>query len=160
VLRREWEDLQQFSLRRKGPTLSLFLDPLKSLKLPSNSSRYSSNFTTVPRQLSDQKQAAAIDPSKQRFHYISADLTNPDDADRILDETIKWNNGVELDAIWCCAGYFIDVPMQTLRDQMDTVYWTSAYTAHATLRRLLAPITSSGPNLSSSPGILFSRLPL
>ncbi|KAH8697363.1 putative 3-ketosphinganine reductase [Talaromyces proteolyticus] len=101
-------------------------------------------------------QAAAVDPSKQRFHYISADLTNPDDADRILDETTKWNNGVALDAVWCCAGYchpgyFIDVPIQTLRDQMDTVYWTSAYTAHATLRRWLAPITSSGTNLSSPP---------
>ncbi|KAF3389863.1 Alcohol oxidase [Talaromyces pinophilus] len=63
----------------------------------------------------------------------SADLTNPDDADRILDETIKWNNGVELDAIWCCAGYFIDVPIQTLRDQMDTVVgayyveWTESF---------------------------------
>ncbi|OKL60142.1 3-ketodihydrosphingosine reductase tsc10 [Talaromyces atroroseus] len=90
--------------------------------------------------------AAAASPSKQRFHYIIADLTNADAADRILDDTTTWNNGVAPDVVWCCAGYchpglFIDVPIQTLRDQMDTVYWTSAYTAHATLKRWLAPVS-------------------
>jgi 3-dehydrosphinganine reductase len=94
-------------------------------------------------------QAAAVDPSKQRFHYISADLTNADSADRILNETTTWNNGAAPDVVWCCAGYchpglFIDVPIQTLRDQMDTVYWTSAYTAHATLRRWLVPVSQDG----------------
>jgi 3-dehydrosphinganine reductase len=101
-------------------------------------------------------QAAAADPSKQRFHYISADLTNPEDADRILDEATKWNNGVAPDTVWCCAGYchpgyFIDVPIQTLREQMDTVYWTAAYTAHATLRRWLKPVTVGETEVASSP---------
>ncbi|QKX55954.1 uncharacterized protein TRUGW13939_03053 [Talaromyces rugulosus] len=100
--------------------------------------------------------AAAADPSKQRFHYISADLTNPEDADRILDEATKWNNGVAPDTVWCCAGYchpgyFIDVPIQTLREQMDTVYWTAAYTAHATLRRWLKPVSLGETQVASPP---------
>ncbi|KAE8549434.1 hypothetical protein EYB25_007955 [Talaromyces marneffei] len=92
--------------------------------------------------------AAAVNPSTQRFHFISADLTDPDAADRLLEETTTWNNGVAPDVVWCCAGYchpglFIDVPIKTLRDQMDTVYWTSAYTAHATLRRWLVPVSQT-----------------
>jgi hypothetical protein len=34
------------------------------------------------------------------------------------------------DVVWCCAGFsrpgfFVDVPIQEHRQQMDTVYWTS-----------------------------------
>lgn len=87
-----------------------------------------------------------MNSSTQRFHFISADLTDPDAADRLLEETTTWNNGAAPDVVWCCAGFchpglFIDVPIKTLRDQMDTVYWTSAYTAHATLRRWLVPVS-------------------
>lgn len=97
-----------------------------------------------------------MNPSTQRFHFISADLTNPDAADRLLEETTTWNNGVAPDVVWCCAGYchpglFIDVPIKTLRDQMDTVYWTSAYTAHATLRRWLVPVSQSSTAKAEQP---------
>ncbi|KKA16417.1 3-dehydrosphinganine reductase [Rasamsonia emersonii CBS 393.64] len=100
--------------------------------------------------------SAASDPSKQRFHYISADLTNPAEAERVLDEVTTWNNGAAPDVVWCCAGYctpgfFIDTPIQTLRDQMDTIYWTAAYTAHATLRRWLAPISPEEASQQTSP---------
>jgi 3-dehydrosphinganine reductase len=88
--------------------------------------------------------AVASNPDKQRFYYISADLTNPAESERVLDEVTKWNHGAAPDIVWCCAGYcrpgfFVETPIQTLRDQMDTVYWTAAYTAHATLRKWLAP---------------------
>jgi 3-dehydrosphinganine reductase len=71
-----------------------------------------------------------------------------------LEETTRWNNGVAPDVVWCCAGYchpgfFVDVPIQTLRDQMDTVYWTAAYTAHATLKRWL--VSASQGSTTSAP---------
>ncbi|OJJ49747.1 hypothetical protein ASPZODRAFT_128266 [Penicilliopsis zonata CBS 506.65] len=105
--------------------------------------------------------AAAASPEKQRFHYISADLTNPTECERILDEVTQWNNGVAPDVVWCCAGFshpglFVDTGIQTLRDQMDTIYWTAAYTAHATLRKWLAPVTQDGQSKSSRRHLIFT----
>ncbi|KAL4958993.1 3-dehydrosphinganine reductase [Aspergillus stella-maris] len=86
--------------------------------------------------------------SKQRFHRISADLTKPEECERIMTEVTEWNDGMPPDIVWCCAGYctpgyFIETPMQTLKDQMDTVYWTAANTAHAILKKWLVPINPS-----------------
>lgn len=52
------------------------------------------------------------------------------------------------DIVWCCAGYctpgfFIETPINTLKSSMDTVYWTAANMAHATLRKWLVPINPS-----------------
>ncbi|KAL2006141.1 hypothetical protein VTN00DRAFT_9795 [Thermoascus crustaceus] len=100
--------------------------------------------------------AAALNPDKQRFHYISTDLTDPAAAERMVDEATEWNNGNPPDVVWCCAGYcnpgfFTDTPICTLRDQMDTVYWTAAYTAHATLRKWLAPIAPGQNSINDAP---------
>ncbi|KAL2818965.1 hypothetical protein BDW59DRAFT_151693 [Aspergillus cavernicola] len=91
---------------------------------------------------------SATNASKQRFHYISADLTNPEECERIISEVTEWNDGMPPDIVWCCAGYctpgyFIETPIRTLKDQMDTVYWTAANTAHAVLRKWLVPINPS-----------------
>ncbi|KAL6239921.1 3-ketodihydrosphingosine reductase tsc10 [Aspergillus navahoensis] len=91
---------------------------------------------------------SATNASKQRFHHISADLTKPEECERIVSEITEWNDGMPPDIVWCCAGYctpgfFIDTPVQTLKDQMDTVYWTAANTAHAILRKWLVPINPS-----------------
>ncbi|KAI1976914.1 3-dehydrosphinganine reductase [Ophidiomyces ophidiicola] len=91
--------------------------------------------------------AAALDLKNQRFHFISADLRHADEADRVLTEVAVWNNDAPPDILWCCAGqalpgYFINTPPKTLKDQMDTVYWTAAFTAHATLRKWLTPTAS------------------
>ncbi|RAK72923.1 3-dehydrosphinganine reductase [Aspergillus fijiensis CBS 313.89] len=85
---------------------------------------------------------------RQRFHYISADLTDPAECQRIMAEVTEWNDGQEPDIVWCCAGYchpgfFTETSIKSLRDQMDTVYWTAANTAHATLQRWLTPISPS-----------------
>lgn len=73
----------------------------------------------------------------------------------MLTEVTAWNDGMPPDIVWCCAGqslpgYFINTPPQTLKDQMDTVYWTAAFTAHATLRKWLAPV-ALGQKPESSP---------
>ncbi|WEW55814.1 3-dehydrosphinganine reductase [Emydomyces testavorans] len=123
-------------------------------------SRKGANVVIVSRSVAKLESAikcvklAAFNSRKQRFHYISADLRYADEADRVLTEVTAWNNGIPPDVVWCCAGqslpgYFINTSPQDLRDQMDTVYWTAAFTAHATLRRWLAP-TSAGQNPETS----------
>ncbi|KAL4809530.1 3-ketodihydrosphingosine reductase tsc10 [Aspergillus unguis] len=91
---------------------------------------------------------SARSTTKQKFHFISADLQKPEECERIMSEVTEWNDGMPPDIVWCCAGYctpgyFVDTPIQTLKDQMDTVYWTAANTAHAILRKWLVPINPS-----------------
>ncbi|PLN83815.1 NAD(P)-binding protein [Aspergillus taichungensis] len=100
--------------------------------------------------------SAAADRTKQRFHYISADLTSAEECDRIIVEVTEWNQGHPPDVVWCCAGFcnpgfFVDTPIQTLRSQMDTVYWTAANTAHATLRKWLSPADPSQQQQKPAP---------
>ena len=76
-------------------------------------------------------QGTAQDVKKQRFHYISADLTDAAECERVIAEVTEWNHGLAPDVVWCCAGYcepgfFVETPVNTLRSQMDTVYWTAA----------------------------------
>ncbi|KAL4917640.1 hypothetical protein BDW62DRAFT_183556 [Aspergillus aurantiobrunneus] len=112
------------------------------------------NVVIVARTVQKLKEAmdvikgSAANVNKQRFHHISADLTEPDECERIMAEVTEWNDGMAPDIVWCCAGYctpgyFIETPISTLKSQMDTVYWTAANTAHAILRRWLAPINPS-----------------
>jgi 3-dehydrosphinganine reductase len=82
-------------------------------------------------------QKHASSPS-QRFMQLSYDLRSPESAPKILEAVTKWNNGSPPDIVWNCAGhslpsFFADAEISTLRDQMDTVYWSAAYMAHATL---------------------------
>ncbi|KAE8149293.1 3-ketodihydrosphingosine reductase tsc10 [Aspergillus avenaceus] len=94
----------------------------------------------------DDVKASAANLNRQRFHYISADLKDAAQCEQIINEVTEWNDGLPPDVAWCCAGYcnpgfFIDTSVETLRDQMDTVYWTAANTAHATLRKWLVPVS-------------------
>ncbi len=79
----------------------------------------------------------AANPS-QRFLYLSFDLRTADSAPKILEELRAWNYGQPPDIVWNCAGsahpaFFADVSVDILRGQFDTVYWSAAYMAHATL---------------------------
>ncbi|KAK2732694.1 3-dehydrosphinganine reductase [Myotisia sp. PD_48] len=99
--------------------------------------------------------AAALNPEKQRFHYISADLTDCNEGDRALADIAIWNGNQPPDVVWCCAGkslpgFFVDTPPKILKDQMDTIYWTAAFTAHATLKRWLSPAAPSTANKPSA----------
>lgn len=82
--------------------------------------------------------SAARSPDKQRFLSLSYDLTDPASAPEILRKVTEWNNNTPPDVVWMCAGYcipsfFADASIDTLRSQMDTLYWSAAYIAHATL---------------------------
>ncbi|KAI1115975.1 NAD(P)-binding protein [Nemania sp. NC0429] len=80
----------------------------------------------------------ATKPQTQRFHMISADLTLPAESTRVIDEVVAWNSGNPPDTVWCCAGtshptLFVDTPVSRFEEQMNSNYFTSLYTAHATL---------------------------
>ena len=84
-------------------------------------------------------QAAAIRPSSQRFHYFSADLTNPSEPSRVIYEATAWNNGQTPEILFCCAGaarpgLFIDMSNSTIKEQMEVNYYSAAYMAHAFLQ--------------------------
>lgn len=88
--------------------------------------------------------AAAANPEKQKFHYISADLTNPTESTRILREVSVWNNNRPPDVVWAIAGYsipqlYLDATTEQLRVMFEANYWTAAYLAQATLKAWLAP---------------------
>ncbi|KZF26464.1 NAD(P)-binding protein [Xylona heveae TC161] len=90
-------------------------------------------------------QAAAKSPA-QRFHYISADLMNPAESERIMHEAAVWNNNNPPDVVWCIAGsaapeLFLNTPVERHRQLMDSNYWSAAYLAHATLRSWFKPRT-------------------
>ncbi|PYH95932.1 3-ketodihydrosphingosine reductase tsc10 [Aspergillus ellipticus CBS 707.79] len=98
---------------------------------------------------------------RQRFHLISADLTDAAECERVMAEATEWNDGQSPDIVWCCAGYcnpgfFAETPVQTLRDQMDTVYWTAANTAHAILKRWLSPISPSQQRPTPTRHLIFT----
>ncbi|ETN41593.1 uncharacterized protein HMPREF1541_03529 [Cyphellophora europaea CBS 101466] len=91
----------------------------------------------------------------QRFLSLSYDLTLPESAPAILKQVTEWNDGNPPDIVWCCAGYcipgfFADIPIETLRSQMDTLYWTCAYVAHATLNLWKTPLGVHTADPSSS----------
>ncbi|KAK5167964.1 3-dehydrosphinganine reductase [Saxophila tyrrhenica] len=91
--------------------------------------------------------AAAKDVEKQRFHYISADVTKSEENIRIVEEVTSWNNGNSPDVVWANAGgayseLFIDTPVELMRSQMDLNYFAAAYLAHATLRSWLRPAST------------------
>ncbi|KAH0371671.1 NAD(P)-binding protein, partial [Aureobasidium melanogenum] len=101
--------------------------------------------------------AAARNPQTQRFYAISADVTTPEENDRIIEEVTAWNNGVPPDVVWANAGMahpdpFIDTPVDVLRSQMDINYWAAVYLAQTTLKAwLAAPQTSARTNLADVP---------
>ncbi|KUJ19632.1 3-ketodihydrosphingosine reductase-like protein tsc10 [Mollisia scopiformis] len=86
--------------------------------------------------------AAASSPSSQRFQYISADVSEPDGASRVIAEAIAWNNGSAPSIVWCIAGsanpgLFIDTPRSVMRHQMDVNFWSCVDMAQAILSEWL-----------------------
>ncbi|KAK7751438.1 hypothetical protein SLS62_006694 [Diatrype stigma] len=86
----------------------------------------------------------ARSPEKQRFHYISADVTTAAECGRVVAEAIAWNGGAPPDVVWCCSGsahptLFIDTPIEQLQTMMDSNYFSCAYMAHAILNVWLRP---------------------
>lgn len=89
-------------------------------------------------------QSRAVNPQRQKFLDLSFDLRSPDSAPEILTQVSQWNGGQPPDLVFCCAGnshpaFFADASIDTLRGQMDTIYWSSVYMAHAVLNLWKTP---------------------
>ncbi|KIY01997.1 uncharacterized protein Z520_02135 [Fonsecaea multimorphosa CBS 102226] len=98
-------------------------------------------------------QSRAQTPQSQRFLPLSFDLRVPESAPKILEEVKTWNNGEAPDLIFCCAGhcypsFFADAPVQQLKDQMDTVYWSTAWMAHAAINMWKTPSSNENKSVS------------
>lgn len=92
----------------------------------------------------EEVRGAAKSPS-QRFTYISADVSEPSYAARVIAEAIAWNGGAAPDIVWCVAGlstpllWADDGALAAARHNMDVNYFGAAEMAHAILREWLAP---------------------
>ena len=80
----------------------------------------------------------------QRFLHLSYDLRLAESSQKILQDVKSWNNGDPPDLIFCAAGhcypsFFADAPVEQLKDQMDTVYWSCAWMAHAAINMWKTP---------------------
>ena len=96
-------------------------------------------------------EASAANPATQRFLSLSYDLTLESSAPAILKRVTQWDNGLTPEIVWNCAGqctpaFFADAPISTHRSQMDTLYWSATYMAHATLNLWTTP----DPSISSN----------
>lgn len=72
----------------------------------------------------------------QKISYVSADVADYNDCTRVFQEI-----GSIPDAVWCCAGaarpgFFIEMPPETLQENLRTVYDTALYFSHAALKVL------------------------
>ncbi|KAL9619129.1 MAG: hypothetical protein Q9160_006218 [Pyrenula sp. 1 TL-2023] len=100
--------------------------------------------------------SSASSPSTQRFHSIPTDLRSNSAVTTLLSQATAWNNGIPPDIVWCCAGhcipgFFADMPIEELRGQMDTLYWSTANTAHATINAWLGHARAQPASPSPSP---------
>lgn len=92
--------------------------------------------------------AAAKDPRTQRFHYISADVSEDDYAVRVVAEAISWNGGHSPDIVWCVAGsstpmlWQDEKALQETRREMGVNFWGACEMSHAILREWWSPENS------------------
>ena len=93
-------------------------------------------------------QASAVNISKQRFYFLSTDLTSPEAVKTMMTAAIAWNANTTPDIVFCCAGashpgLFAELSTRDLKNEMDTDYFSAAYTAHAAIQGWLS--TPSAP---------------
>jgi 3-dehydrosphinganine reductase len=96
--------------------------------------------------------SAARNPQTQKFHYVSADVSEPGFADAVLAETIARNGGRSPDIVWSVAG--MSTPMlwadddrdslAATRRNMDVNFFGAAELSRAVLREWLAPENATG----------------
>lgn len=89
---------------------------------------------------------AARTPATQRFLFLSYDLRSRDSAPEIIKRVTDWNDGDTPDVVFNCAGqcvpgFFASSSIDTLRGQMETLYWSCTYMAHATLQAWTKPVS-------------------
>ena len=95
-------------------------------------------------------QASALDSSTQRFHFLSADLTSPEAVQTMMHSATSWNANTAPDIVICCAGashpgLFAEISTDVLKEEMNTDYFSAAYTAHTAVQSWLTSSPSPDP---------------
>ncbi|KAG0295007.1 3-dehydrosphinganine reductase [Linnemannia gamsii] len=90
------------------------------------------------------KEAAATRKvkSEQKFHWVSADLTDREQAIRALDEASTLHGGRVPDIVMTCAGtsiprFFTEAPIEDFEWQMKVNYFGTLYTVHEAYKRMV-----------------------
>ncbi|KAH7043055.1 hypothetical protein BKA57DRAFT_471352 [Linnemannia elongata] len=90
------------------------------------------------------KEAAAARKVKneQKFHWVSADLTDREQAIRALDEASTLHGGRVPDIVMTCAGtsvprFFTEAPIEDFEWQMKVNYFGTLYTVHEAYKRMV-----------------------
>ncbi|KAK3820163.1 MAG: hypothetical protein J3Q66DRAFT_167637 [Benniella sp.] len=83
------------------------------------------------------------DGAEQKFRFISADITNREQAIRALDEASSPFNGQVPDIIITCAGtcipkFFVEATTEEFESQMKLNYFGTLYTVHEAVKRMVA----------------------
>lgn len=71
-------------------------------------------------------------------------MSKPSYATPVLEEATSWNDGKAVDIVWCIAGtstpeLFLDMPMESLRRQMDINFYGTTEMSQAILKQWAAP---------------------
>ncbi|KAG0254522.1 3-dehydrosphinganine reductase [Mortierella polycephala] len=93
-------------------------------------------------ELMKKEAAAAKNPFEQKFHWISADVTDKEQAIRALDEASVHFGGKVPDIIMCCAGtsipkLFVEATTDEFEYQMKLNYFGTLYTVHESVKRMV-----------------------
>ena len=93
---------------------------------------------------------ASSSGSSPRIHHLSFDLRDPKSAPEIFRLVTAWNSDTAPEIVFNCAGhcipgFFSSSSVDTLRAQMDTIYWSAAYMAHAALDLWTTSATAPPP---------------
>ncbi|KAG0217443.1 hypothetical protein B0O80DRAFT_430582 [Mortierella sp. GBAus27b] len=88
--------------------------------------------------------------AEQKFHYISADVTDREQAIRALDEASSHFGGQVPDQIFTCAGtsipkFFVEAGIEDFEHQMKLNYFGTLYTVHEAIKRMAAEASTAGP---------------
>lgn len=130
-------------LAKKGANIVIVARNVKKLESALQSIKVLTYAKLICTHAYPYSQSCASSPS-QKFQFLSADLTKPNEAIRVIAEATEWNDGNTPDIVWCLAGgslpsLFLDVTPSQLRQQMDLNYWSQADMAHAILKEWLGP---------------------
>ncbi|RSH85750.1 3-dehydrosphinganine reductase [Saitozyma podzolica] len=138
--------------------MGLFRKPLDRVYITGGSSglgralavelvRRGAHVTVVARDLRKlEETTAALKPlasPSQLISHISADLTSAESSEAALNDAVVAWGGKAPDHVYLCAGFsrpkfFVDMDAQHMKEGLDGVYWVSAYTAHAAVKRMVA----------------------
>lgn len=110
----------------------------------------------------DSLKKAALSLENQRFHYISADLTNSETCDQVMSQTTEWNSGLPPDIVWSFVGtayphLFIETDASQVRAQMDVNYFANAFMAHEALKTWLGEAAEQAEGVMKKQKTLATR---